>query len=76
MSEHMCHWPGCPKPVPPKLWGCREHWFKLPVSLRARIWKHYRQGQEVDKQPSLAYIETAKAVQAWIRNQPRPVPHD
>jgi hypothetical protein len=69
VSEHTCHWPGCGKQVPPKLWGCREHWYRLPARLRAEIWAHYRPGQEITKTPSREYIEAAKAVQDWIRGQ-------
>lgn len=65
--SHTCHWPGCGKAVPPKLWGCREHWYQLPAKLRAQIWATYRPGQEIDKQPSPAYIEAAQNVQRWIR---------
>ncbi len=68
MSEHLCHWPGCGKAVPPKLWGCRPHWFRLPIHLRAMIWRHYRPGQEIDKQPSMEYLKVARAVQDWIRD--------
>ena len=64
--KHRCHWPECPKEVPPKMWGCSAHWFKLPPFLRSLIWKEYRPGQEISKTPSAAYIATAKAVQAWI----------
>lgn len=63
---HRCHWPTCNKPVPPSMWGCKSHWFKLPKSLRDRIWATYRPGQENTKDPSSAYIEAATAVQAWI----------
>jgi hypothetical protein len=64
--DHTCHWPGCTKQVPPKLWGCREHWFMLPPPFRRAIWKHYVPGQEIRKDPSRAYIETARQVQEWI----------
>ncbi len=63
---HGCHWPGCDKQVPPAMWGCRAHWFRLPALLRARIWRTYRPGQEADMKPSTEYIEAAKAVQQWI----------
>jgi hypothetical protein len=63
---HHCHWPGCQRVVPPKLWGCREHWFRLPAHLRKRIWATYRPGQEKTKDPSAEYIAAAKAVQKWI----------
>ncbi len=69
MVVHTCHWPGCGKAVPPKLWGCLEHWRRLPKYLRERIWATYRPGQEVDKQPSREYLAAARAVQEWIQLQ-------
>jgi hypothetical protein len=66
MADHHCHWPGCPRVVPPRMWGCREHWFRLPSHLRKRIWQTYEPGQEIAKTPSSDYIAAAKAVQAWI----------
>lgn len=67
--DHTCHWPGCKRQVPPAMWGCKQHWFKLPANLRARIWATYRPGQEITQSPSLAYMDAAKAVQQWIREQ-------
>lgn len=63
---HHCHWPGCERQVPPAMWGCKLHWFKLPKHLRDKIWKTFRPGQEKDWTPSAAYLEAAKEVQAWI----------
>jgi hypothetical protein len=48
------------------MWGCKQHWFKLPKYLRDRIWRAYRPGQEQDLDPSKEYVEAAQAVQAWI----------
>lgn len=48
------------------MWGCREHWFKLPKHLRDDIWRSYRAGQENDLNPSRAYLAAARAAQAWI----------
>ena len=67
--NHHCHWPGCTAQVPPAMWGCKGHWFKLPASLRARVWATYKPGQEVNCTPSAAYIEVARQVQAWIAEQ-------
>ena len=64
--KHLCHYPSCSKEVPPKLWGCKPHWFSLPKYLRDKIWKYYVPGQEVTKTPSKEYIEVAKEVQDWI----------
>jgi len=65
--SHHCHWPGCGAQVPPALWGCKPHWFKLPAYLRKRIWDTYQPGQEVTMTPSAAYLAVAEEVQEWIR---------
>lgn len=64
---HTCHWPGCPKAVPPKMWGCRAHWLSLPKPFRDEIWRTYVPGQEVTKTPSEAYLRAARRVDDWIR---------
>lgn len=70
--KHTCHWPGCAQAVPPAMWGCKPHWYRLPKHLRDRIWAAYVPGQEITKTPSREYIEAAQAVQAWIAAQPKP----
>ena len=65
--KHTCHWPGCMNVVPAKLWGCPNHWFRLPVQLRNRIKATYVAGQEVTKTPSLEYVEVARRVRHWIK---------
>ena len=65
--KHYCHWPGCDKQVPPAKWGCKEHWFKLPMRLRNRIWASYSIGQEINMTPSKKYLEVAREVQNWIK---------
>ena len=69
--NHECHWPGCGKQVPPAVWGCKTHWFALPLDLRNRIWATYRPGQEKTLTPSAEYLEASKAVQQWIVEQKR-----
>lgn len=64
--KHACHWPGCERQVPPAMWGCKPHWFKLPYGLRAMIWASYEPGQEVDMSPSEDYLEAAREAQEWI----------
>lgn len=64
--NHDCHWPGCGKQVPPAMWGCRPHWFRLPMPIRNRIFRAYRIGQEQDGRPSRDYMAAAKAAQEWI----------
>lgn len=69
--SHTCHWPGCIREVPPRMWGCETHWFKLPMALRNEIWRTYRPGQEITKDPSREYLAAARAVQVWIEKEGR-----
>lgn len=65
--KHACHWPGCETQIPPAMWGCSHHWYRLPAAIRTRIWSTYRIGQErVGSMPSAEYIAAAKAAQEWI----------
>lgn len=66
--DHECHWPGCTAQVPPAMWGCKKHWFRLPKALRDRIWRAYVPGQEVTMTPSETYMEAAMDAQRWIRD--------
>lgn len=72
--NHTCHCPGCGKPVPPKLWGCKAHWDALPQQLRDLIWSTYVPGQEITKKPSREYLAAAITVQAWIAANHPPAP--
>ena len=63
---HTCHWPGCGKQVPPAMWGCRHHWFRLPLNIRNRIWREYEAGQEETLDVSEGYISAAARAQDWI----------
>lgn len=69
--NHTCHWTNCGKQVPPAMWGCKEHWFKLPKPLRDAIWKEYRPGQEKDGTPSDRYLIVAELVKEWIAGRVR-----
>lgn len=72
--NHVCHWTGCSKQVPPAMWGCREHWFKLPKSLRDSIWKEYQPGQEKEGTPSARYLIVVALVEEWIAGRVRVLP--
>lgn len=72
--RHHCHWPGCDKQVPPAMWGCKNHWFKLPKHLRDEIWRTFKPGQEAEMNPSARYVMAANAVQHWIKHFHHPAP--
>lgn len=65
---HHCHWPGCDAQVPPAMWGCKPHWFMLPLHIRTAIWQTFRPGQEITGNPSRAYVAAAQVAQDWIRD--------
>ena len=67
--DRTCHWPGCTTQVKPAQWGCRAHWYRLPQSLRMRIWQTYRPGQEDTLTPSAEYVTVAREIQEWIEKQ-------
>lgn len=66
-SGHICHWPGCTKKVPAVMWGCKKHWYMLPVKIRSEIWRSYQPGQEIMKNPTETYLKAAKKAQDWIQ---------
>jgi len=72
--RHHCHWPGCTAQVPPAMWGCRKHWYSLPITLRTAIWRSYKPGQEVSATPSREYVAAARAAQDWIKTNHSPAP--
>jgi len=64
---HYCHWPGCRTPVPPKLWGCKRHWYYLPQELRNKVWDAYVPGQEIRKDPTVEYMNVMAELDKWIK---------
>lgn len=64
---HFCHALRCNQQVPPKLLMCRRHWFMVPRAIQAKVWKHYRPGQEIDKMPSREYLEVMKEAIEAVR---------
>jgi hypothetical protein len=63
--SHTCHAPGCNRLVPPKMFACKPHWFALPERIRSAIWREYRPGQELDKDPSLRYLAVQRLACAY-----------
>ena len=65
-APHTCHASGCSRPVPPRMFMCKAHWFALPLPMRKAIWLTYREGQEITKDPSAAYLHNAKMAVDWL----------
>lgn len=65
MMSHKCHARGCGKDVPQSRLMCGYHWKLCPRPLQLAVWRYYRKGQEIDKQPSPEYLNAAlEAVEA------------
>jgi hypothetical protein len=60
-NEHHCHAKGCTKVVPPRMLMCYPHWKMVPLQIQRWVWREYREGQEIDKQPSHAYMQAMHA---------------
>jgi hypothetical protein len=41
----------------------------LPPAARAAIWKNYRPGQEIDKNPTAEYLRVTDKAIAWLEEQ-------
>lgn len=59
--NHHCHARGCKVEVKPELLMCFRHWMMVPKNLRHQVWKTYRKGQEVDKEPSEEWHQAVDA---------------
>jgi hypothetical protein len=64
--NHECHAHGCEVQVPPKLFMCKSHWYKLRKKMRDAIWNEYRPGQEDNKNPSTRYMAVQQRAVAEI----------
>lgn len=58
---HYCHAEGCARRVPPRMFMCRDHWYRLPKAMRDRVWELYVPGQERRMDPSPEYLAHAMA---------------
>lgn len=63
---HHCHATDCERTVPPVMFMCKPHWFKLPKPMRDRIWAAYEDGQCDTYDPSGEYCQAAKAAVIYI----------
>lgn len=66
MTAHTCHATGCTKKVPPKMFMCRSHWYKLTQNMRSDIWANYIPGQEITKSPTDEYLQVARTAIKYL----------
>lgn len=64
--EHTCHAIGCTTEVEPELFMCYRHWSIIPKARQRELWRAYRRGQEVDKDPSSDYLAVAMRLRVFV----------
>lgn len=47
------------------MFACKPHWFALPKKIRDAVWREYRPGQELTKDPSLRYLAVQRLACAY-----------
>jgi hypothetical protein len=67
--KHVCHATGCNVPVPPAMLMCRKHWFMVPKPIQNEVWRAYRPGQEVTKDPSEDYMRAYQRAVASVEQR-------
>ena len=61
VPRHACHAERCAIEIPARLLMCRRHWMMVPLELQQAVWRHYRRGQERDKQVTREWLAAARA---------------
>ena len=68
---HTCHAKGCKELIPPALFMCPRHWKMVPADLQQRIWRLFKPGQELRKDPTPEYIEAANLAIVAVEERER-----
>lgn len=66
MAEHTCHALRCETAVPPRMFMCHRHWSLIPKARQRELWQVYREGQEVNKRPTIEYLNVARALRVYV----------
>lgn len=77
VPAHTCHAFRCSARTDPDRFMCLSHWRRLPKPLQKLIWRTYRPGQEISKDPSPEYMSAAMAAKnavALFEGMARPFP--
>jgi hypothetical protein len=69
---HNCHADNCKRFVPSNLFMCGQHWKKVSQKTQQLIWKTYRTGQEIDKNPSKEWLEASRLARAEVSAKCQP----
>lgn len=64
--KHTCHARNCPIPCRPEYLMCPRHWRKVHPRIQRLVWRHYRDGQCDDMNPSKEWHEAADAAIGYV----------
>nr|WP_316642851.1 hypothetical protein [uncultured Roseateles sp.] len=64
--RHPCPWPGCTALAKASQWGCRLHWFTLPIRTRQAIHATRVPHQASHGHVSRSHVRVLGEAQAWI----------
>lgn len=64
--SHHCHAHACTVEVPPARFCCPRHWHSLRREMQDAVWREYRKGQELTKDPTARYLAVQQRAVAEI----------
>jgi hypothetical protein len=67
---HTCHAHNCKTVVQPRMFVCRTHWAALRQIVKNAVWREYRDGQEVRKDPTPRYLAVQRRAVAELAFKP------
>ena len=59
-----CCVPSCPAGRDDQQIACRAHWFSVPLELRNRIWRHFR-----ERRGSHEHLMAVREAIRWLRDR-------
>ncbi len=68
-TKTKCNADGCNKRINHCVFMCGYHWGLVPVHLQKDIYRYYRKGQEIDKNPSPDYISVANVAIRTVKER-------
>lgn len=63
---HTCHARGCTTPCRPEYLMCPRHWRRVHPKLQRAVYRHYRDGQCDDMNPSEEWHKAAAAAIGYV----------
>ncbi len=64
--KHTCHARGCRTPCRPQYLMCPRHWRRVHPTIQRLVYRHYREGQCDDMNPSEAWHTAADAAIGYV----------